>query len=99
VEGIGSVDNPFEPPDGVYIEFANDTVIIDYDRPTTPDVTLVLQFGDNVVTRINYGGIGGPDPGVSGNTYTIDAAALGFFAIFDAVDDDVTDYTYRIILK
>jgi hypothetical protein len=99
VQGIsGDVFDLEDPPEEIHnLEFAEDTAIIDYDRPATPTVSLSVYFGDIGITGTDHtiiGGAGDGDPFTNGNAIPADADGVEF--VYTAGGQD---YTYRLILK
>jgi len=95
------ISNPFDPPEGIYVEFAEDTIILDYDRTATPLVTFDVTFGDGtVITTLSPEPIDGPPPVPAGGGYIVQEDSSGivwkYSATVGAVDQD---FQYRIILK
>ena len=99
------ISNPFDPPEGVYVEFAEDTIILDYGRTATPLVTFDVTFGDGTV--INTPPV--PVEPIKGSDPVWDAVAVGYIvqenssgivwkysATVGGIDQD---FQYRIILK
>ncbi len=103
IEGIdGDVFDFQDPPEEIQtLEFAENTVIIDYDRPTGGTmVSFGVTFGGNPTVSAGtpaYETIGGGTYSGSGTDLSDDAEGVAFN--YYATSGTTQYYTYRIILK
>jgi hypothetical protein len=98
ITGGPSIDNPLVPSDDYSVEFAEDTVIIDYGRTGGADVDVTFDFGDGtslsptIYTDIGVGQIGAPDTDAP---YSVRHKIIG-----SGLSVDIGGlYSYNFILK
>jgi len=95
------ITNPFLPPEGVFVEFAENTIIFDYDRTSNTLVGFAVTFGDGTeISGPSVDPINGEEPVLLGGLYEVPEGTDGISFSYSATVDSVTqDYEYRIILK
>lgn len=71
-----SINNPFEVPSGIKIQYSQDTIIVDYDKSETPEIVFSASFGDGYEGNMSVIGINGGIDDLGG-TYRLYANTQG----------------------